>query len=128
MRIELLKNGEVYNTIICADLATAQALFDSDCREAAEQDAPPPAKRILTHLEFRRRFTPQEQELCDELEVTFESSPDLTAQQKRALRTGYKNFYVATSVDLDDPDVQPMLDLYVSLGHLTANRPMEILG
>lgn len=89
--------------------------------------APPPS-RILTHLEFRRLFTPTEQELSDELEATFESNGGLTAEQKRKLRTGYKNFNKATAVNLDDPDIPPMLAMYVALGILGADRPAEILA
>lgn len=87
-----------------------------------------PATRILTHLQFRRRFTAAEQELADELEVTFESNPAFTAAQKRTLRTGYKNFYAASEVDLDDPAIPPMLGMYVVVGVLEANRPAEILA
>ena len=88
----------------------------------------PPPSRILTHLEFRRLFTPTEQELSDELEATFESNGGLTAEQKRKLRTGYKNFNAATTVHLDDPDIPPMLAMYVALGILGADRPAEILA
>ena len=84
--------------------------------------------RIVTHLEFRRLFTTVEQELCDELEVTFEANPALSAAQKRSLRTGYKNFYAASEVNLDDPDIPPMLGMYVALGILDAQRPAEILS
>ena len=86
----------------------------------------PQNKRDLTHVEFRRKFTSEEQELIDELEVGFESNPGLTVAQKRTLRTGYKNFYTATVVNLDDPDVPKMLELYVALGLLAPNRPAEI--
>ncbi len=85
------------------------------------------APRIMTHLEFRRLFTPLEQELSDELEATFESNNSLTVEQKRKLRTGYKNFNAATTVDRDDPDIPPMLNLYVTLGILEPHRPVEIL-
>lgn len=81
----------------------------------------------LTHLEFRRRFTLAEQELSDELEATFESSTVLTAEQKRSLRTGYKNFYAATVVELADPAIPPMLGLYTALGILAEGRALEIL-
>lgn len=84
--------------------------------------------RILTHLGFRERFTQAEQEWADELEATFEGNPAFTVAQKRALRTGYKNFNLATEVDLDDPRIPPMLALYVVLGGLAANRPAEILA
>ena len=84
--------------------------------------------RILTHIEFRRLFTPLEQQLSDEFEVTFESNAALTVEQKRSLRTGYKNFNAASVVDLDDPDVLPMLGLYEALGILATGRAAEILA
>lgn len=90
--------------------------------------APVTMERRLTHLGFRQRFTQAEQEWADELEATFEINPVFTVEQKRMLRTGYKNFNLATSVDLDDPRIPPMLGLYVMLGGLTPNRPAEILN
>ena len=82
----------------------------------------------LTHLEFRRRFTAEEQEAIDEFEVTFESNAALTAAQKRKVRTGFKNFNASTEVLLNDPDIPEMLGLFVAVGLLTANRPAEILA
>ena len=82
----------------------------------------------LTHLEFRRKFTLTEQELADELEATFEANPMLTTEQKRSLRTGYKNFYAATGVDLSDPAIPPMLGLYTALGIIGDGRAAEILA
>ena len=84
--------------------------------------------RKLTHLGFRDRFTQAEQEWADELEVTLESNVVLSAPQKKALRTGYKNFNLATEVDLDDPRIPPMLALYVALGGLAPGRQAEILA
>jgi hypothetical protein len=81
----------------------------------------------MTHFEFRQRFTTAEQELADELEVTFEANPDLTREQKRTLRTGYKNFYAATSVGLDNPAIAPVLALYQALGIVSSQRAAEIL-
>jgi hypothetical protein len=81
----------------------------------------------ITHLEFRRRFTQPEQELSDELEATFETNPMLTPDQKRSLRTGYKNFYAATEVDMSDPAIIPMLWLYEALGILSAGRANQIM-
>mgnify|MGYP000521179572 CR=1 FL=1 len=81
----------------------------------------------LTHLEFRRKFTLAEQELADELEATFEASSALTTEQKRGLRTGYKNFYAASGVDLADPAIPPMLGLYTALGILAEGRAADIL-
>lgn len=82
----------------------------------------------LTHLQFRELFTQAEQEWADELEATFETHALLTPEQKRKLRTGYKNFNLATGVELDDPRIAPMLDLYVALGGLKADRPAQILS
>ena len=79
------------------------------------------------HLEFRRRFTAAEQEDLDELEATFEGLSVLTAAQKKSLRTGYKNFNMATEIVSDDPDIPPMLGLFVALGKLDPSRPDEIL-
>lgn len=94
--------------------------------------APAPALvsplRDITHLEFRRRFTVEEQELADELEVLFESNATLSVEQKRKLRTGYKNFYAASMVNLDDPAIPPMLDIYEELGIIAPGRKLEILA
>jgi len=91
--------------------------------------APTPVPvRKGTHLWFRGKFTAAEQEWADELEATFESNAMLTAAQKRTLRTGYKNFNLATEVNLDDPRIPPMLGLYVALGGLESHRPAEILA
>ena len=61
MRIELLENGVVVNTVLAADLAAAQAIFGPDCRLAAEQDAEPletPDPRLwwMDTGPFRDRF------------------------------------------------------------------------
>lgn len=84
--------------------------------------------RILTHLEFRRLFTQEERELSDELEATFESNAALTAAQKRTLRSGYKDFNAASTVNLDDPAIPPMLMLYEALGIVAVDRATEILA
>ena len=132
MRIEILdENDTVINTAIFTSLADAQSMYGALCRVAQMQDAPPESaqpRRVMTHLQFRRRFTQPEQELADELEVTFEANPALTAAQKRTLRTGYKTFYAAAEVDLDDPAIPPMLGMYVVFGVLAAGRPSETLG
>lgn len=138
MRYVIIENGRVANTAI-ADAPQAANWVQSEAAEigwlhsngvltAPAAAEPAPVSRTLTHLQFRRRFTPQEQELSDELEATFESNPALTAGQKRKLRTGYKNFNKASSVNLDDADIPPMLAMYVALGILAAHRPAEILA
>ena len=137
MKYAIIENGVVVNTAL-ADAPLADNWIQSDVAGIGwsyengvliEPVAVPAASvRKGTHLWFREKFTQAEQEWADELEATFESSPALTAEQKRSLRTGYKNFNLATEVDLDDPRIPPMLGLYVALGGLAANRPAEILA
>lgn len=81
----------------------------------------------LTHYAFRKRFTPAEQELIDEFNATFESHPGLTAEQKRKVRTGLKNFDSASGVVLSDPAIPAILGLYTLLGLLAEGRAAEIL-
>ncbi|MBK9440726.1 MAG: hypothetical protein IPN53_05165 [Comamonadaceae bacterium] len=144
MNVLLIKSGKVDNCISADSVARAQQFYPEHlCLEQTGAEGigygyadgvftepPPPAPVIpadLTHLEFRRLFTSTEQEFCDELEATFESNALLSAAQKRTLRTGYKNFYAASKVDLADPAIPPVLGLYVALGILDAARPAQIL-
>jgi len=144
MNILLIKDNKVENCISADSVERAQLFYpDHLCLEQTGSEgvgysyaegvftAPPaPAQVIptnLTHLEFRRLFTTTEQELCDELEATFESNAMLDAAQKRTLRTGYKNFYAASKVDLTDPAIPPMLGLYVAIGLLSTERQAQIL-
>lgn len=82
----------------------------------------------LTHHEFRCRFTAGEQELIDEFNATFEAHPGLTAEQKRKVRTGLKNFEAASVVVLSDTAIPTMLGLYTLLGLLAEGRAAEILA
>jgi hypothetical protein len=83
---------------------------------------------MITHLEFRRRFTADEQELVDEFNATFETNGLLTVAQKRKVRTGLKNFEAASGVVLSDPDIPAMLAMYEALGILASGRAAEILA
>lgn len=87
-----------------------------------------PGNRTMTKLEFRRRFTPIEQELVDEFNATFENIERLSSGQKRKVRTGLKNFDAALIVSLDDPDIPILLGLYTLLGLLAESRSDEILA
>jgi hypothetical protein len=115
--------------VIVADKAFVDAHYAGDYTLLPDDPSPVATTvRTLTHLGFRELFTQTEQEWADELEATFESNALLTPEQKRSLRTGYKNFNLATEVDLDDPRIPPMLGLYVALGGLDAGRVSEILA
>lgn len=87
-----------------------------------------PGNRISTKLEFRRRFTPAEQEYIDEFNATFEGNERLSAEQKRKVRTGLKNFDAALDVSLADPDIPMLLGIYTMLGLLAEGRAVEILS
>lgn len=87
-----------------------------------------PGNRTMTKLEFRRRFTPAEQEYIDEFNATFEGNERLSAEQKRKVRTGLKNFDAALDVSLADPDIPMLLGLYTMLGLLAEGRAVEILS
>jgi hypothetical protein len=139
MKYQIVENGVVVNAVI-ADAPLGPNWIQSDTAGIGWIEvngvltAPVivtmliPPVRTLTHLQFRRRFTSVERELSDELEATFESNPTFTVDQKRMLRSGYKDFNAAIDVHLDDAGISPMLALYVAIGILTANRPAEILA
>lgn len=91
---------------------------------------PPPVyggRRQLTHLEFRALFTRAEVEAIDAFEVSFETDARLSTEQKAEIRTNFKEFALATFVDLDDPKYVPGLKGYEALGLLAAGRTGEIL-
>jgi hypothetical protein len=141
MKFAILNNGEVVNVALAdSPLGPEWVAIDADSLIGVgwrfgpngfiEPVAAPIAapSRIRTHNQFRSLFTQTEQELIDELEATFETNPDIPQATKRQLRTGYKNYYSATEVDLDDPRIAPMLGLYLALGYLTAERMAEVMS
>lgn len=83
---------------------------------------------ILSKLQFRRLFTTDEQELIDEFNATFESNPLLTAEQKRRVRTGIKNFDASTEINTADPDTPSLLNLYTLTGLIAPGRAAEVLA
>lgn len=82
----------------------------------------------FTKLEWRRRFTAQEQKAIDRFNAQFESHPMLTDDQKDDIRTGLANYAAASVVNADDPDVPAVLGLYTHLGFLADGRAGEILN
>ena len=85
------------------------------------------ATRVLTKLQFRRRFTQEERVMVDAFNTSFESHPVLSVEQKAILRTGLEDYNVASEVNLDDPSTSQMLTLYAALGIINPSRIVEIL-
>jgi hypothetical protein len=96
-------------------------------REAAEGIAAS-GEIPLTKLEFRGRFTEQEQREIDAFNAGFESHPGLTTEQKAAVRTALKNLDSALDVRLTDPRTIAGMQMYVALGLLAPERAAEILS
>lgn len=85
-------------------------------------------RRILTKLEFRRLFSDATRPLVDEFNATYETHPALTAEYKRAIRSGLEDFKAATEIDLDNPSVAAMLAVYVTLGMMSYPEMQEVLN
>lgn len=83
----------------------------------------------LTKLQFRELFTPAERMAADELHATFETSEQLTAEQKAQIRTGLEDYRMALNIRRPfDARIQSMLVLYVAMGVLTTARAAEIVS
>lgn len=85
-------------------------------------------RRKLTHLEFRSLLHTDEQENIDEFEATFEANVNLPYAAKKRIRTTMKKYNEATIIDLDEPDIELGLGLYVSLGVMSYSRIAEVLN
>lgn len=86
-------------------------------------------KLPLTKLEFRKLFSIQERTNIDAFEFSFESNPVLTEEQKALIRTAYNDFKVAQDIAVPfTQDVLDMLDMFMMLGLLTAERKAEIVS
>ncbi|WP_164964305.1 hypothetical protein [Rubrivivax sp. JA1026] len=82
----------------------------------------------LTKLQFRELFTPAERMAADALHATFETSEQLTDQQKAQIRTGLEDYRMAQNIRRPfDDRIQAMLALYVAMGVLTSARATEIV-
>lgn len=82
----------------------------------------------LTKLKFRRLFTLSERVLIDAFNASFESNPILTDEQKGLIRTYLQDLSEAEGVYLDDEGTVAGIQMYVSLGLLSAERAAEILN
>lgn len=81
------------------------------------------AVKVLTHLEFRRRFTLPER-------IAIDNAPDhplLPAEARAALRTMTKDMELAQDINLDDSDVISGVHFLAQLGLLAPGRADEIL-
>lgn len=82
----------------------------------------------LTHIQFRKLFTQQEEMTMDTFNDTYMDSPYLNDLQKAAIRTGLKKYAEAILIESSDPGVGQLLDLYMAVGVLPAERKQEILS
>ena len=83
-----------------------------------------PRRRMLTRLEFRRRFTLAERVAVDDAP----NNAALPAQARAAARTLLTDLSLAEEIDLDDPDVAAGLQFLASLGLIAPERVAQILG
>ena len=84
-------------------------------------ESPARADRLITKLEFRQLFAPDKRELVDEFNASYEASLLLTAAQKRAVRSGLKDFDAASGIAVPlTPTVMAMLGLYQAVGILNS--------
>lgn len=82
----------------------------------------------LTKLQFRELFPAATREYVDEFNALFEGHPGLSAAQKRAIRTGLKDFDNASHIALPlDARVLAMLSLYQAAGILSAEQAAAIV-
>lgn len=128
MRLKVLDGGRVVNIIEAPSIEWAQAagyVVEVDDSTPDYTPVNAPARRIMSKLEFRRRFTQDELVRMDNPELFIQGLTDI---QRAAIRTMQRNFDLAEYIDLDDPLVVDGLQLMVSHGLLTPSRFNEILG
>lgn len=111
-------------------LQARTATLDKLLAEKAEAEALVVGTLLpLSKLKFRELFTFAERLGIDALHVQFEAHPGLTSQQKAQIRTGLEDYRMATNIRRPfDARVTSMLDMYVALGLLTAERKAAIVS
>jgi hypothetical protein len=90
--------------------------------EIVEPPVPPPAKREIAALDFRRRFKPEELAA-----ITLAASRGLEEGDAR-IQVWLDDVNAARAIDLDDPVVSMGLAALVGLGLLEEKRAAAILG
>jgi len=82
----------------------------------------------LTHIQFRKLFTPSEEIQVDTFNDTYQNSEMLSGLQKATIRTGLKKYQEAQAIELNDSGVSALLDLYIMVGILDPARKQEIIS
>lgn len=83
-----------------------------------------PAARMVTKLEFRRRFNLAERMAVD----SAPDNPDVPVQVRLAVRTLLADLALAENVHLDDPDTIYGINFLAQVGLITPARATEILA
>ena len=99
------------------------ALRDAESAQAAQGRIP------WSKLEFRNQLGAQTEQLMDEFFATYESNPNLTSEQKRQIRTGWRRFQEAHFIERPlRQEVLDMLGLLQSLGLITQQQIDNIVA
>lgn len=127
-------NGEVYefdwlgSQDVTPVLEARAARLSAQLSERAAAEAQVAGTLLpLTKFQFRKLFGAK-QGLVDEFNASFESNAGLSAELKRAIRSGLENYRTSGSVARPFlPEVAQMIGLYHALGMLTAEEAKNIL-
>lgn len=127
-------NGEVYefdwlgSQDVTPVLEARAARLSAQLSERAAAEAQVAGTLLpLTKFQFRKLFRAK-QGLVDEFNASFESNAGLSAELKRAIRSGLENYRTSGSVARPFlPEVVQMIGLYQALGMLTAEEAKNIL-
>lgn len=99
------------------------ALRDAEAAQAAQGRIP------WTKLEFRNQLGSETEQLMDEFFATFETNTNLSVEQKRQVRTGWRRFQEAHFIERPlRPEVLSMLGLLQSLGLITQQQIDNIIA
>lgn len=132
MKYEIIKNGQVVNTIE-ADESFVLAVYGKGNFRAVTEDVvpepnPAPLARHITPLAFRRRFTKAERAAVEWAAVDKSDRPEAERQMAAALRADLKDQEQAKFIDLDDPDLIEGVATLEAYGLIAEGRATEILS
>lgn len=82
----------------------------------------------LTKTEFRDRLSTAEQEEIDYFNDTYQSNPNLSAEQKKAILSALKHWNDTTKVYLSLQKTIDIVNLWESLGLIAAGRAAQVLS